>query len=305
MLFALLACAPADLPGDSGPTCDVTIDSTDPSDGAVDHYFRGPLLFELSEPDPTAVVVASFPGTQTVDGNYVVYTPDEPLDPNTEYTVGFDYCHGAPEITFMTSDLGESVEDTEALLGNTYAIDFSEGRFLEGDDIGELLSTFFGRSLLIQVLAYDEDGMDIRVAVSERGGDDQEVCRRTLDIEGMDITESPYFSFQTDEFSFGAYEGELTFLDFQVDGTFAADGSAVGGVGFSLTLKVSELVPILGVGDEDELCELADQMGVECVVCGGGTCVTISADSIYGPELQSQLLDIAPEDIPDECDVEE
>jgi hypothetical protein len=305
MFLLLMACAPEDALGDSAPTCDVTIDSTDPSTGSLDHYFRGPLLFELSEPDPTAQVIAPFAGTQTVDGDYVVFTPDEPLEPDTDYTVVFDYCHGAPEISFSTSSLGAPVEDTSALVGRTYAIDFSEGRFLEGDDIGELLSTFFGRSLLIQVLSYDEDGVDLRVAVSRTGSTQQEPCRRTTDLEGMDVSESPYFSFATDEFSFGAYEGELTFLDFAVDGTFAADGGSVGGVGFSLTLRVSELVPILGVGDEDELCELADQLGVACEVCGGQTCVTVSADRIAGPAIEVDLVSLDPEDIPPECFEEE
>ncbi len=301
MIFALLACAGDDVLLDSGPTCDITIDSTDPSQGSTDHYFRGPLLFELSEPDPTATVVAPFAGTQTVDGDYVIFTPDEPLKPDTDYAVTFDYCHGAPEIAFSTSSLGAPVEDTSSLVGRTYAVDFSEGRFIEGDEIGELLSTFFGRRLLVQVLDYRDEGVDLRVAVSKVVSDQQEPCRRTTDLEGLDITASPYFSFATDEFSFGAYEGELTFLDFSVDGTFAADGAAIGGVGFSLTLRVSELVPILGVGDEDELCELADQLGVACELCGGQTCVTISADRILAPEVDIDLASLAPEDLPAEC----
>ena len=44
--------------------CQTTVNRTSPSDGASDHYYLDPIIFELSEPDPSAVFVAAIDGEE-------------------------------------------------------------------------------------------------------------------------------------------------------------------------------------------------------------------------------------------------
>ena len=303
MFFLLFACAQTDteLVETTEPAaslCDITIDATDPVDGQYDHYVRDPLRFTFSEVAPNAVVDAGVSGTQHWEGTTLVFTPDEPLFPDWDYDVTVDYCHGAPSIEFGTSSLGQPVY--EEAVGNTYAIDFSEGRFLNGD-VGQLLAEFFGRYLLVQLRGWDADGLDLRVGVSEYHDEAQELCRGTLDLYDIPIDGS-WFAYDVDEFQFGASGNEVTFLDFEVDGTLAEDASHVGGVRFAVTLIVDELVPVLGVGDEDQLCQVADQLGVVCEPCDDGQCVTIAADRISAELVDEGLEHVDPEDVPAYCE---
>ncbi len=302
MFLLLLSCTAPEDTADTGPFCTTAITATDPAHGQKDHHYREPVIFWLSEPDPTAVVVADFPGTQTVsdDGLQIVYTLDEPLEPFHSYDASLDYCRGIASIEFLTSPIGSDLLDPDGMVGRGYAVDFSTGRFLEGEGVGELIAAFFGRQLLFEVLAFGDEEMDIRAGISEVGTTRQDECRRTVDREGLDNS-PPFFSYAAEQFGFGAYEDELTLRDFAISGTFAPDAGSVRGVAFTVTLQVSELVPILKVGDEDELCGVAEQLGVTCEVCGGHTCVTIAADRISGEVLEDPVLEITEDNKPEDC----
>lgn len=127
-LLVLSGCTDPILPRDVEPTCETTIPSTWPDNGATGVYHRGAVEFTLSEPDPTAVVVADFDGVQsTRDGGLVVvYTPTEPLEPLTTYEVSLDYCRGTPSISFTTSALGSALMDDVDLVGRVYAADMTD-----------------------------------------------------------------------------------------------------------------------------------------------------------------------------------
>ena len=302
LLLLSLACTDAE-PKDTAPICSTSIDATDPANGATAHNYREPIVFTLSEADPTATFQADFAGTTRVadEGLTLVYDLDEPLEPDQDYTISLDYCRGSAPIAFATSSLGSPMEDPASLVGAGWAIDPAEGRYIDGEGVGEVMSGFFGRSILVQVLAYDGATMDIRAGVSEAGRSDQEFCRRTNDILGLDTSQLPYFTFETDELSFEAFDTGLNLLDFHLDGTFSADGSRVEGVTFSFKARISELAPILDQ-EEDELCALAEQLGVACEVCGGVTCIALSADRLSGVALTEPLVQVETEDIDPDCE---
>lgn len=301
-LLFTLACTDAE-PVDSAPVCFTTIDATDPANGAVAHNYREPIVFTLSEPDPTASFQADFAGTTRLadEGLTLIYDLDEPLEPEHDYEITLDYCRGSAAIAFTTSSLGSPMDDPSSLVGAGWAIDPAEGRYIDGEGVGEVMSSFFGRSILVEVLSYDGDTMDIRAGVSEVGKSDQEFCRRTNDIVGLDTSQLPYFTFETEELSFEAYDTGLNLLDFHIDGTFSADGTRVEGVTFSFKARISELAPILDQ-EEDELCALAEQLGVACEVCGGVTCISVAADRLSGVAMTVPLEPVESEDIDPECE---
>ena len=302
MLLFLLSCfAPADT-ADTTPRCDVGIVATDPADGSTGHHYREPIAFTLDAVDDTANVFSDVAGETSFadDGLTVLFTPSQPLEPNQEYTVTLDYCRAEAPVRFTTSAFGAPMDDPNALAGAGWSLDPAEGRYLDGEGVGEVMSNVFGRHIMVEVLAYNGGSMDIRAAVSETGGGDQELCRRTNDIAGLDTSNLPYFRFEADELSFDAYETGLNLLDFHIDGTFSSDGTQIEGATFGFRARINELAPILNQ-DADELCELAEQLGVSCEVCGGQTCIAVSADRLSGVALTVPLVEVLSEDISPDC----
>lgn len=297
-VFALCsgACAPGPAGQDSGEgmvDCDVTIDETWPAQGATDAYWRDAVEFRLSGPDSTALVVADFDGAQSWedDGTSLVYTPDAPLEPSSSYTVGLDYCHGSPSITFETSSYGLPIEDPEALPGQAYLVDLTAGRFVTGGSMAEGLSMFFTRSILFEVLSVGHDELSIRAGVSTARGEAQDPCYLSVDIDEVDGEEAPYFELSIEDFTFGAYRGELRMYEFTMRGTIAPDGSSVGGVSYEVTVLAEELAGILGV-EPDRICDLLDDLGASCEPCPGSadeSCVTVGADRIEAPRLDAGI----------------
>jgi len=284
--------------------------ATLPTDQATDAYYRGPFEWVLEEPVETAEVLADFPGVQGLrkEGTVITFTPDPPLEPNTTYTMALDYCHGSPEIQFATSELGMPLED-EDLLGASYVIDLTSGEFLESDLVGTVLTGFFGRNLLVQVVEQDGDDIVFRAAISDtgsRGGLEQDICRRTQDIT-LDASELPYIQLELAEFNFGAYESSLTFHRFALNGTVSPDGSYIGGMTWSITVSANDLVPILQAGDVETVCETAAQLEAECVPCPTGydQCITVSGHQVLAEPIDAELEHIETAEEHPDCEVEE
>ena len=312
-MFILLAACTSTTGDSGGPfvaTCDTEVVETLPTDQATDAYYRGPFEFVLEEAVDTAEVIADFPGVQGLrkEGTVITFTPDPPLEPNTQYTMGLDYCHGTPEISFATGELGLPLED-EDLLGASYVIDLTSGEFLESDLVGTVLTGFFGRNVLVQVVEQEGDSIVFRAAISQtgdRGGLEQDLCRRTQDIE-LDASELPYIQLDLEQLSFGAYEDSLTFYRFALNGTVSPDGSTIGGMQWSVTVSANDMVHILEVDSVDTVCETAAQLGAQCVPCPEGTdqCITVSGHQVYAEAIEADLDSIAAAGDHPECDDEE
>lgn len=305
----LVGCfAPAEAPEDDSALdddtvdCDIVIDATEPFDGQVDAYWRAPLVFTFSEPDPTAQVDAPFPGTETWDetGTVLTFTPDAPLEPAQDYTVGVDFCHGSPQIDFRTSAYGAPIDNPGALIGQTFAVDLAAGRFLDGAGIAEPLSSFFNRSVLFEVVGMGPGGLDLRVGVSTASGAlAQDPCFGTVDLEGLDASDAPFFAFDVEDFVFGAWEGSLALLAFQLEGTVSPDGETVGGIAYSVIVPVSQLGAIFDRTDVDETCARMEDYGVPCEPCPLGrddACVTIAADQLTATAHDLPLSAVDPAD---------
>jgi len=309
MLIALLGCAGGvvDTYQDTATSCEVTIDETYPIHGTEDAYYRGAIEFHLSEPDPTALVVADFTGIQTTrgDGSVIVYTPSVPLDPSTSYTVGLEYCRGAPEISFTTSALGTELADPSILEGKAYSFDLLDARFQAGREVAETAATFFDRNLLASVSSVDGDWLHIRLGKAlEDTADTQDFCARTVDLPSANFRNMPWFHIQTDELEFGAYAADLSLLQLQLSGTFAADASYLGGLVMSAVVDARDISELITGQTPDSLCEIMGNLYIPCEPCpsdGYSYCFDLSFENLNGESVDMQLESIEEPNTDSRC----
>ena len=266
--------------------CDVTISSTYPEAGATDHYYLDPIRFVLSEPDSSAKVVTDVSGTTTTDagGRTIVFTPDEPLEPSTSYTVGLDYCYANADISFSTSSYGMPIDPDVELEGRVFSLDLTSGDYTEGENAGELLNALFTRHVLFELQDIEGNEVSALTAVSKKSDDpiEQDLCARTVPVSGIDMSAAPYFAVDFSELVFGAHDGELRFTNFAVDGSISSDGSRIGGIAFSATMAVDEMSRVLpDVGGVEALCAMAENLGIPCRTCPSddfALCITVAAE---------------------------
>src|SRR5687768_10095826 len=129
--------------------------TTRPATGAMDVHYRAPLELTLSQADASATLDADFETTKTTrdGGKTIVFTPKEPLAPETSYTVSFEHCGGTTPLTFKTSSYGKPVANAAALTGKTWATDFRDLRYTKGKGLGDILESLLIRKVLVSVVA--------------------------------------------------------------------------------------------------------------------------------------------------------
>jgi hypothetical protein len=285
--------------GGSGD-CETVVTATEPENGAIDHYYRDPIRFILSEPDATAVMVTDVQGTTTreADDRTIVFTPDAPLDPSADYTVGLSYCYGDPQISFATSALGQSLDAGVELEGRVFSLDLTSGQYTVGERVGDLLNVVFTKRLLFSLENVSGDSLEVLAAVAEANSNTspQDLCARTVRVEGVDISEAPFFSKEILDFSFGSHDGELRFARFAVSGTVTHDGGGIGGLAFEASLSVDEMSQAIpSLGTVEDLCEYAANLGVPCNACpdgGWSPCITVAAEHVEGSLVDFEIVEV-------------
>ena len=295
---------------DPGPACSTTIQETHPANGATDHYYRDPVVFVLSEPDPTAVVVADVDGETSVsaDGLRIVFTSDVPFDAARAYTVGLDYCFGKPEISFSTSVYGAALEPSTDLEGRLFSFSFAAGDYTIGDSAGELIGAVLGRPVLIQLQDTDGPYLDVVAAVGkvDTSPVEQDTCSRTILINHVSTDTLPFISGGVEDRIFGAHGGVLRFDSFDFTGTIGADGTSIGGVTYDAVLGVEEMVDLLPeFGDEDDLCLLANNLQIPCEPCAADAdkpCIHIAAEHIPATLVAGSIVEIDTAGTHEDCE---
>jgi hypothetical protein len=313
LLFAALLGCPNDTDTsfeDTSVDCPVTIDKTHPLDGATDAYYRSAIEFHLSEPDPTALVIADFDGIQTDrgGGSIILFTPTAPLDPETTYTVGLEYCRGAPSIEFTTSALGTALTDPAALVGRTFTLDMLQARFVAGAEVAATAATLFDRNLLASVLGLDGDWLRLRLgkALADDTGN-QDFCARTVDLPPADVSNLPWFHLLTDELQFGAYAADMSLYQLQVSGTFSADGSAIGGLTMKTVVDSRDIATLISGQTADSLCEIMGNLYIPCEPCptdGYSYCFNLSFEDLSGTPVDSELESVESANTDSRCEIE-
>jgi hypothetical protein len=293
------------------PKCTTTIESTFPATGATDFYYRDTIEFYLSDADPTAIVFSEIQGDQYTsdDGKTILFVPSEALEPLTTYEIGLDYCHGKPTISFTTSELGGEIVSLGDVEGNTYVFNLAHARYTQGGQAAKALLAIFNKDVLIQILEATQNSIAMRGAVGETidGVVEQDLCYRTLDLADFGI-ESADFSYQDSELTIDFYETELSFLDLWLSGTFAPDGSWIGGVSLVANVDVRGITDTMGLGNADEICTLSESLGAPCNPCSSDSaayCIAIAAEKISATAVNLDLQWIEENDSFEECLPEE
>jgi hypothetical protein len=314
MLAAIALVGCADKTGDTGtsPTgCGVEVETTLPADQTPDAYFRSAIEWQLSDADPTAVATltdsngAAVAGTSSVnaDTDVVSFTPTDPLTPTATYTAGLSFCAGAPSITFTVGELGGDV-DQAALLGNAYLVDLNTARFIEPAGVADLLLSQLENSIIIGVAAVTENTtIEMNGAISEDSSTDQDYCTPTIEFPEASFAAAPYFSIGPQDTDLSVAGVTLTISQLVLNGTFAPDGSYIGGAELSGELDARVLAPVLGdlieEADPDYVCDLVAGFGVSCEACssdGEIYCITVLADSITAVQQEASIEVVAEEE---------
>ena len=282
----------------------------------VDFYVRGTVDFKFTkDKDEEATVSladasgAAVTGKNEWVGDTIRFTPDAPLNTGSAYEATLTHCGGVADVSFRTGDLGGALEDGPAsLTGRTYAVALGEARFVKPEGVGSLLGGLLTQDILIGVTAADEAEISMMGALSLEGSLDQDRCEPSIEFPvAADFTEAPFFSINADELALSVSDFNVGIKDFTLSGTFAADGSYMGGAVLAGPLDARDLVEaLIGGGileegsDATAVCDLISAFSVNCEACSDGEeyCLSIHVDQIMADETGSELV------AQDECDPE-
>lgn len=319
--LALVGCSgdkdSADTDDGNGNSCTITAAAEYPVDGQVDAYYRSPIEFALSEADSSASITladgsgADVAGTVSFseDGETIYFTPSAPLSSSTSHTATLSWCDGSESasIGFTTSALGAPL--TVDLVGRTYNVDITSGRFIEPPGVGDLLGGLLENSILFGVKEVTTSSISFRGAISETGNSNQDVCTPSLeDFPAADFSSQPFFVLSSNELALTIAGLTINIDAINISGTFAADGTYFGGGELSGELDARDIGPLLeGQLDDtspDAVCDLLIGFGVACQPCssdGEPYCATILVDQIVADEQSGELQAIAQEDCFEGC----
>lgn len=279
-----------------GDTCTTQVTSSNPTDGAQDFAFNDTIDFILSAPDSTATITTDIPGSQSVssDGLTVSWVPSPALDAKTSYSATLDWCGGSKTISFMTSDLGGSVDES-VLTGKAYNLALAEADIVEPAGVGSLLSSYLTTPIYIGVTSVGSGKIQMIGAIGVEGATTpaQDYCTQSIDFPEADFT-NPSFSVGPEDSTFAIAGFEITIQDLSITGVFAPDGSYFGAgtlAGSIDARDIAEAFPDLGY-TADQLCELLVNFNAACETCTDGSnyCLSLVAENITAEELSGMTL---------------
>ncbi len=300
--------------GAEGPgECKNGIDETVPEAGAADAYFRGNVEVRLDDPDESSPSVeldgpeGSVAGMSNIseDLTLVWFDPKAPLEPLTAYTATVSYCKGHAAFDFVTSELGLPCE--VPLEGRVFWADLRRSRTLDPAGAGDLLSEFLAFELLIGIQAVGDASIDASVArgIYQAEPPEQEPCPATLDLT-LDYSDPPTFAYGPADHQFATRSGTLTLIDFELHGTFAPNGEAIGGGELKAAFDVRELAQSSDlIVDGDDYCDLLETFSAPCMSCasdGQPYCVEVHLDQIRYEIAPETIVEPSPGSSEPECE---
>ncbi len=308
----------ADADGDADtdtaePSCEISIEETRPRDGAADAYYRADIEFWLDDAIPGAPSI-SLEGPAGVvagstllseDRELVWFEPSAPLAPLSRYTATLAYCgSGRASVSFTTSELGQPC--TVSLEGRSYVLDLGDARFLEPAGIGELIGEFMTNEGVLGVADERGSSLDLIVGMSEEGSRPavQDLCTQTLDST-CTWDRAPFFEYGPVDTTYTSAGTSFTIMDLHLAGTFAPDGSWLGGGEIALVLDMREWVDLIEeVESAADMCNLSASFGAPCQACQDGAeyCLPLLVDGILGEESSGTSVESVPASGHPECD---
>lgn len=255
--------------------CDADLLSVEPLVGSDDVPLGTSIVFELdrAEGDETVTLTLDgepVAGATTVDGDRVIFAPDEPLAPDTRYEA--ELSGGCGHFTaFTTVDASAgAVDDPDALVGSTYLIDLDDAEVKPS-----LLSMALAEveeDVALGVVSLTADAMHARTTVVLQPGV-QDPCTPTNDLPAADW-DNPEFDLRT-IVPVPLGDGGVALNELRISGRFAADGSSI-----DRTL-IRTKFDLRATEDPLAACFALALTGTPCVACADGLelCVDVEIDA--------------------------
>ncbi len=242
-----------------------------PYDGQTDAYYHADLDALLFAEDPLAVITLAddvgdvVPGVSFVDGTTVSFDPDLPLDPLSDYTATLTYMCGVVQWSFTTRDVSLPT-DVLTLPGNGYLLDLMGGIWVEPAGVGLLIQQQLEAQVLIEILMADPD-LAMRLALDELGNGAQDMCVATVEPAPQPFIGNPFFDIGPFDLPLGIQGINTTLGEVQLTGRFSVDGSYIDEISMRSFVDTRPLVPLIGGGAPDAVCQLVAAFGVNCDPC--------------------------------------
>ena len=302
------------------PLCNIYILETVPYPEATNAYYRSPIEVVLSDVDPTATVRVStseseISGQILREENVIIFQPETPLQPSTEYSISVSYCgsEDPAKITFSTSDLGSPLHGgTTILEERSYMVDLSQGTVIEPLGIGDFLQTLLNNRFLIDVQQVNPTQAYVRMALSKTNTTQQNYCVPTIeDFPIVELEEAPYFTLSGTNIPIVIDQYQLLLYEFSTSGTINPQGTEFVEMDAYGILDLREVFPILqdfnlNAETVDEFVAYLEDFSVDISSCSDGQnyCMTIVTSDLKAIEIQQDVTAVCEPNCHTECETE-
>jgi hypothetical protein len=188
------------------------------------------------------------------------------------------------------------VTDTSSLVGKTYILDLTQGRFVAPEGIGSALQTLIEVRLLMGVVAVDAGGISLLAGAEADGGGQDLAAATTAFSEPASFLADPHFTAEQPTLPLVVQGDGLTVTNLTMSGSFSSDGSAVEGFRLSAVLDTRDLKDALSITDDNGVCDLfGAAYGVTCEACPGGDgdyCITLVIADLTLPEAGYTMVEV-------------
>lgn len=294
---------------DTSVPCETVLLDASPNDEETDWYYRDSLSLTFSDDAAGATIqLYDAAGTELPtsiswsDGNFQAeVAPDEPLAGSTTYTLHIEVCEYTGDLTFTTSVYGSPLAEAAAgLVDHTYVLDLSQADINQPEGLGYLLASYLTEPLLIGVVEADEASIELVGAQGWKKADGtyRQAGDQVWLFPAADFTSNPFFQASTELITIDYGDSSIPIESFYLEGTFAPDGSAIGGGLASGWGDTREMGPLLELGDDpDAVCGLLTAMGMDvCEPCSDGEpyCLFLEAEFDEAPLAADLIIDLDP-----------
>ena len=300
--------------------CDISILETVPYPESTNAYYRSPIKVVLSDVDPTASVMVStsdvdISGEILREENIILFQPDAPLLPSTQYNISVSYC-GSEEpanINFSTSDVGSPLNGGTAILEDrSYVVDLSQGTVIEPVGIGEFLQTLLNNKFLIDMQQVNPTQAYVRMALSKTNTAQQNHCVPTIeDFPIVQLEEAPYFTLSGTDIPIVIDQYQMLLYEFSISGTINPQGTEFVEMDAYGILDLREVFPILqdfnlNAETVDDFVTYLEDLNVAIDPCSDSEnyCMIIVMSDLTASEIQQDVTPVCEPNCHTECETQ-
>jgi hypothetical protein len=281
---------------DTGAPCDAPLNidvPVTPADGASAVYWRDAITLTFdADASQTDITLADAAGAEVetalswdASRMNVTVLPALALAPNTTYGLTVFGCGNDAVYTFTTAEWGEPLDIAPIdLVGRVYNFDLAGADYAKPEGLGTLLGLYLTEPLLFQITDVTTGGITLMGAQGMVDGTSGEIVQNrtfsTWDFGQASFSDAPFFGATTAGIAIDYADSVIPMHNFHVEGTFAADGSMIGGGVASGHGDTRDMGPLLQLGgDPNAVCDFASGLGLDCVDCPDGNpwCLEIEA----------------------------